>query len=780
MIRFIAAFLIFMMFSMSCTYVQAMGGPQDNMDEKDAKRPIIIDTKKLRKHIQTDDAKEVTKESLVSVEAVFLGPQGENANFLEDLLVEAFRDHVYWRRNFHPLDPSHITEVEKRSETYLRTQDTLQKYFRLLLSNLKRSVPFFSLRYQAHMNWETTIPSIIGYFSAMLYNSNNVAYEASPVTSLFEEQAANDLSKMIGYNVLLRKNLKKETDSFTSHSNPFAPEDIVSWGHLTCDGTVANIEALWAARNLKFYPLAVKWALEKGEGLEDARGLKVKKPDDKDDTGHTLIDLSEWDLLNLNSDETLSLPAKVQALVPILPIDEIYKKISRYSLQTLGWNGVYKEIAKSSPDINDPVVLISGARHYSFPKAISLLGLGEQNLWNIYTDSNARLNADELQSKLESCAKDKIPVIAVVAIMGTTEESAVDPLDKILTLRETFRKAPQNNLNFFIHADSAYGGYFLSLLRGEKRKEFGAPVTTLSPYVAYQFNLIKEVDSVTIDPHKCGYVSYPAGALCYRNSATKNMVNFTAPYIAARDEEEPTVGTFGIEGSKPGATGASVYLTHQVIPLTKAGYGQLLGQSLFSMKKFYLRLLAMDEADFFVVPLAQWPGTNEIVREKESAKKELAQLSSEKSRKKLNDYTHDSFTQLGPDLNIITYAFNFRHNGKVNTDQERANEFNKAIYDIVRPKYAEDISKHNLILSFTTFEEEKYGPQLLENFLERLGINKTQNTVNVLRSVIMDPWITETEQGSFLDVIEAELKKTAKKALNNLKYVDKKEDEENQ
>ena len=38
-------------------------------------------------------------------------------------------------------------------------------------------------------------------------------------------------------------------------------DNIVSWGHITCGGTVANIEAMWAARNLKFHPLAVKKAL---------------------------------------------------------------------------------------------------------------------------------------------------------------------------------------------------------------------------------------------------------------------------------------------------------------------------------------------------------------------------------------------------------------------------------------------------------------------------------------------------------------------------------------
>jgi hypothetical protein len=33
------------------------------------------------------------------------------------------------------------------------------------------------------------------------------------------------------------------------------------WAHITCDGTVANIEAIWSARNARFYALAVRAAL---------------------------------------------------------------------------------------------------------------------------------------------------------------------------------------------------------------------------------------------------------------------------------------------------------------------------------------------------------------------------------------------------------------------------------------------------------------------------------------------------------------------------------------
>jgi hypothetical protein len=118
-----------------------------------------------------------------ALEAWFLGPKAENADVLERLVVEAIRDHAFWRRNFHPADPTHIPGAVKRTAEYLAALDTLQDGFRGLLAALKKSVPFFSPRYQGHMNWDLTIPSMLGYFSAMLYNPNNVAFEGSTATT---------------------------------------------------------------------------------------------------------------------------------------------------------------------------------------------------------------------------------------------------------------------------------------------------------------------------------------------------------------------------------------------------------------------------------------------------------------------------------------------------------------------------------------------------------------------------------------------------------------------
>lgn len=41
---------------------------------------------------------------------------------------------------------------------------------------------------------------------------------------------------------------------------------------------------------------------------------------------------------------------------------------------------------------------------------------------------------------LDECLKQHIPVISVVAIIGSTEESAVDPVKDIIELRNKFRR----------------------------------------------------------------------------------------------------------------------------------------------------------------------------------------------------------------------------------------------------------------------------------------------------------------------------------------------------
>ena len=72
------------------------------------------------------------------------------------------------------------------------------------------------------------MPALLGYFMAMLYNPNNVTIEASPLTTVAEIEGGIQLCETFGYNV----------DPKNMHT-PF------SWGHITCDGSIANLESIW-------------------------------------------------------------------------------------------------------------------------------------------------------------------------------------------------------------------------------------------------------------------------------------------------------------------------------------------------------------------------------------------------------------------------------------------------------------------------------------------------------------------------------------------------------
>lgn len=688
------------------------------------------------------------------VEAWFLGTKAENADEFERLVVEAVRDHAHWRRNYHPEDPTHITEAIKRDPEYLDALGRMRDEYFQLLGFLKKSVPFFSMRYQGHMNWDLTLPGMLGYFAAMLYNPNNVALEGSTATTLLELVVGDDLCRMLGYRV---------PSAAEAEAGAVRP-----WGHVTCDGTVANIEALWSARNLKFYPLAIREAIEREPSLAAVRGVKMPAPAGGDEI---LLKLTTWQLLNLHADAVLDLPQRLGKEFGIGP-KIITEAVGKYSIQQLGLPGFFRRFLSEVK--RDPVVFVSGTKHYSFPKAVAVLGLGGANLVDVPVDRDARLDLDELERRLDECVREQRPVLAVVAVIGTTEESAIDPLAKLTALRA---KYAAQGLVFHVHADAAWGGYHRSVINDEfslpaPAAGFVAPppiAAPLSRYVVEQFEALGLADSITVDPHKSGYIPYPAGALCYRNAAMRDLVTFSAP-VVFHGEAEPTVGIYGIEGSKPGAAAAAVYLSHRIIRPSREGYGKIIGQALFSCRKLYARLLTMAKPDdlFVIVPLPRLPA--ERAGEDAAAETErVRQLIDQRSTQEIQGDPEavKLLREIGPDQNILSYAFNFRHpDGQLNGNLDDANALNKAMYNLLSIDPGENIYSYDLIVSTTDIDVANYGSVFIDDFKRRLGVGGSPGgTITVLRSVVMDPWVTETAAGSFIDVLELEFRKAVSAAL---------------
>jgi glutamate/tyrosine decarboxylase-like PLP-dependent enzyme len=85
--------------------------------------------------------------------------------------------------------------------------------------------PFFHPRFAGQMLKPPHPVAAAAYVAAMLVNPNNHALDGGPVTSEMEKEAVAELAAMLG---LAEPNL----------------------GHLTASGTIANLEALWVAREL--------------------------------------------------------------------------------------------------------------------------------------------------------------------------------------------------------------------------------------------------------------------------------------------------------------------------------------------------------------------------------------------------------------------------------------------------------------------------------------------------------------------------------------------------
>lgn len=686
-----------------------------------------------------------------SLEALFLGTKGGNAIYLHELLDRALKGHVQFRQNYFPQDPDYIDAAIQNSPGFQATMQLLMNEYDRLIEQLQQSGTFFSMRSIGHMLWDTVMPGIVGYFAALLYNQNNVAAEASPVTTLMEMYVGNELCKMFGYAV---NPIGKKPGEFHLREG-----QVTGWGHITCDGSVANLEGLWMARNLKFFAVAVRAAIQNEPAFQNIKGFQLKLLN-----GHNavLATLDDWTVLNLPIDEILAIPENIATRYDIDPTI-ISDTITKYTVQNIG---LFDMMRRHLPGITEsPVSICSAARHYSWPKNAAILGIGDDNMWNIPVDLNVHMDLNQLRSSLDRCLEKKIPVMNVVAIIGTTEESAVDPLKEILAIRDEYR---QHGLEFAIHCDAAWGGYFRTMLNDSEESnpafftslsDEATATLPMSQYVIEQYRLLHHADAITVDPHKAGYIPYPAGALCYRNSAMRNLVSFMAP-VVYHGGVDPTVGVYGVEGSKPGAAAAAVYFSHKVIRPNRTGYGLLSGKCFFNAKRLYAALVCLnivDDLPFFVVPLVPIPAIQqnlspyEVKKQYEFIRDRIVNVTNEQLMADAQAFA--LFKELGGDQSILTYLYNFYKDDRTpNNDLQKTNALNTAIYQRFSYKPNEmNMEDTPVVVTSSSFTRQDYGDRLVNSLRQRLGVTTDEDLeIDFLISTIMNPWLSGTVNGSFI------------------------------
>ncbi|MEU9337840.1 aminotransferase class I/II-fold pyridoxal phosphate-dependent enzyme [Streptomyces sp. NPDC048290] len=120
-----------------------------------------------------------------------------------------------WADTFAPYHPHPSLAVD---------EDRLAAVFEEFTGRLTDNYPFFHPHYAGQMLKPPHPAAVLGYLTAMLINPNNHALDGGPATAAMEREAVAALATMFGYDTHL--------------------------GHLTTSGTIANLEALFVAREL--------------------------------------------------------------------------------------------------------------------------------------------------------------------------------------------------------------------------------------------------------------------------------------------------------------------------------------------------------------------------------------------------------------------------------------------------------------------------------------------------------------------------------------------------
>ncbi len=313
---------------------------------------------------------------------------------------------------------------------------------RVLLQAAERmrdNYPYPHPLYAGHMNKPAHPLARLAYTMAMWINPNNHAYEGGRASSMMEKEAVADIARLYGWQ-----------DGYI--------------GHLSTSGTIANMEALWAAG--KVHP-----------------GKKI---------------------------------------------------------------------------------VASAQAHFTHARISDVLQLPFQS---VPADVNAQMEIAALEEILQSGK-----VGTVVATLGTTGVGAIDPLHRILELRDKY--------HFRVHVDAAYGGYFLL-------------ADNLGENARQAFHALHKVDSIVVDPHKHGLQPYGCGCILFRDSSVSSIFQYDSPYtFFSSANPDMHMGKISLECSRAGASAVALWATLQLLPMEKGGkFAEELSKSRAAALRLYRHLL---------------------------------------------------------------------------------------------------------------------------------------------------------------------------------------------
>ncbi|RSC93316.1 condensation domain-containing protein [Tenacibaculum singaporense] len=192
-----------------------------------------------------------------------------------------------------------------------------------------------------------------------------------------------------------------------------------------------------------------------------------------------------------------------------------------------GFRGISEEglmEAMKAYEYEKVVIIGSEWCHYSFGKALKILGLGKKSFVPIsFEDKTYEELKDELRSKIKRLREERTLILSIIGVAGTTESGNIDPLKNLGEIAAEF--------NIHYHVDAAFGGSFL-----------------MDDSLKLKFEGIQMADTVSICAHKQLYIPIGLSLCLFKDIDFASFSENNTHYQARKGSYD--LGKYTVEGSR--------------------------------------------------------------------------------------------------------------------------------------------------------------------------------------------------------------------------------------
>jgi aromatic-L-amino-acid decarboxylase len=169
-------------------------------------------------------------------------------------------------------------------------------------------------------------------------------------------------------------------------------------------------------------------------------------------------------------------------------------------------------------------VYASEQAHSSIDKGIITLGLGQRSLGKIPTDREFRMDPNALAEAIDEDKRNGFLPFCVVATVGTTSTSSIDPVPAIVKVCEPHA--------IWLHVDAAYGGS-----------------AAIVPEMQHILEGCRRADSLVLNPHKWLFTPFDLSVLyCRHMDLLRRAFSLVPEYLRTPEQEKVRSGSdYGVQ-----------------------------------------------------------------------------------------------------------------------------------------------------------------------------------------------------------------------------------------